>query len=147
MNFSSSHMPSPSHFPSSNHLIGSIWQITKLLQSFIMQFSPVFITSCLLCPNIFFSSLFSKTLSHCSSLSVRDQVLNQIKQCKKITILYILIFLFLDSIHSFIYCTSVLLHMQHWTRPNIYYKIITHVQSLKTVTVIKVGDKRFWIEW
>jgi hypothetical protein len=37
----------------------------------------------------------------------------------------------------FIYCTSILLHMQHWTCPTMYYKITIHVQSLKTVINIK----------
>jgi len=34
-------------------------------------------------------------------------------------------------VHSFIYCTSILLHVQHWTHPTIYYKVS------KTVTIIK----------
>ena len=46
-------------------------QIMKLL---IMQFSPVFVTSTLLDPNIFLSNLFSKSLSVYSSSNARDQV-------------------------------------------------------------------------
>jgi hypothetical protein len=57
--------------------------------------SPV--TSSLLDPNILLSTLFSNTLSICSSLSVRDQVSHPYKTIGKITVLYILIFVFLDS--------------------------------------------------
>jgi hypothetical protein len=53
------------------------------------------ITSFLLHPNIFLSTLFSNTLSLCSSLSVRDQVSHPYKTTGKIIILYILIFIFL----------------------------------------------------
>jgi polysaccharide pyruvyl transferase WcaK-like protein len=51
----------------------------------------------LLGPNILLSTLFSNTLSLCSSLSVRDQVSHPYKITGKTTVLYTLIFVFLDS--------------------------------------------------
>jgi hypothetical protein len=52
-------------------------------------------SSSLLGPNIL-NSLFSKTLSLCSSLKVRDQVSHPYSTTDKITVLYILIFRFFD---------------------------------------------------
>ena len=57
--------------------------------------SPV--TSSLLGPNILLSTLFLLTLSIRSSLSVSDQVSHPYKTTGKIIVLYILIFVFLDS--------------------------------------------------
>jgi hypothetical protein len=51
--------------------------------------SPV--TSGLLGPNILLSALFSKSLSHCSSLSTTDQVSHPYKTTGKIILLYNLI--------------------------------------------------------
>jgi hypothetical protein len=48
-------------------------------------------------PNILLSTPFANTLSLCSSLNVRDQVPHQYRTTSKIIILYILIFMFLDS--------------------------------------------------
>jgi hypothetical protein len=56
--------------------------------------SPV--TSFLLGPNIFLSTLFSNTFSLFSSLNVRDRVSHPYKTTGNFTILYILIFIFLD---------------------------------------------------
>jgi hypothetical protein len=50
----------------------------------------------LLGPDIHLSTLFSNTLSLCSSLGVRDQVSHPYKTTDKIMILYILIFKFLE---------------------------------------------------
>jgi hypothetical protein len=58
----------------------------------IMQFSP---TSChfiFFGPNILFNTLFSNTLSLCSSLNVRDQVTHPYKTRGKNIVLYIPIF-------------------------------------------------------
>ena len=57
--------------------------------------SPV--TSSLLGPKIFLSTLFWKTLSLCSSLNVRDQASRPYKTKGKIIVLYIFIFIFLNS--------------------------------------------------
>jgi hypothetical protein len=54
------------------------------------------VTSSLLGPNILLSTLFSNTLSLCSSLNVRDQVWHPYKTTGKITVLYILTFTFVD---------------------------------------------------
>jgi hypothetical protein len=56
--------------------------------------SPV--ASSLLGPNILLSTLFSNTLSLCSSPSVRDQVSHPYKTTGNTTVLYTLIFVFLD---------------------------------------------------
>ena len=56
--------------------------------------SPV--TSSLLRPNILLSTLFSNSLSLCSTRNLRDQVSHPYKTTGKIIVLYILIFIFLD---------------------------------------------------
>jgi hypothetical protein len=53
-----------------------------------MKLLPV--TSSILGSNIFLRTLFSNTLSLCSSLSVRDQVSHQYKTTGRIMVLYIL---------------------------------------------------------
>jgi hypothetical protein len=55
------------------------------------------ITSSLLGPNIHLSTLFSNTLSLRFSLNSGDQVSHPYKTTGKITVLYIVIFIFLDS--------------------------------------------------
>jgi hypothetical protein len=57
--------------------------------------SPV--TSSFLGLNILLSTLFSNTFSLCSSLKVRDQVSHPYRTTGKIIVVYILIFMFLDS--------------------------------------------------
>jgi hypothetical protein len=51
-------------------------------------------------PNIFLSTLFSSTLSIYRHLNVRYEVLHAKKITGKITILYILIFILLNSEHE-----------------------------------------------
>jgi hypothetical protein len=51
----------------------------------------------LLGPNILLSTLFSNTLNQSSSLIVSDQVSNPCKITGKIIVLYIVIFIYLDS--------------------------------------------------
>jgi hypothetical protein len=48
-------------------------------------------------PNILLSTLFSNTLSLSSSLNVRDQASHPYRTTGKIIVLYILIFMFLNS--------------------------------------------------
>jgi hypothetical protein len=60
-----------------------------------LHLSPV--TSSLLGPNILLRTLFSNTLSLCSSLNVRDQVSHPYKTTGTIIVLRILTFMFLDS--------------------------------------------------
>ena len=55
------------------------------------------VTSLLLGPNILLSTLFWNTLSLRSSFNVNDRVSHPYKTTDKITVLYILIFIFLDS--------------------------------------------------
>jgi hypothetical protein len=66
----------------------------KLLICSFLQ-SPV--TSSLFGPNNLLSTLFSNTLSLCSSLNARDKVSHPYRTTGKIIVLYILIFIFLYS--------------------------------------------------
>jgi hypothetical protein len=88
-------MTRPSHRPLldySNYTWRRV-QITKLL---VMQFLHSPITSSLFGPNIFLCTLFSNTLSLCSTVNVRDQVSHPYRTTGKIIVLYILIFNFFD---------------------------------------------------
>jgi hypothetical protein len=67
------------------------------MELLVMQFSPTSYYFISLRTNILLSALFSNTLSLCSSLNVRDQVLHAYRNIGKIIVLYILIFIFLDS--------------------------------------------------
>jgi hypothetical protein len=62
----------------------------KLWSSPLCNFHHSPVTSTLLGPNILLSTLFSNTLSLCSSLSVRDQVSHPYKTTGRIMVLYIL---------------------------------------------------------
>ena len=86
-------LPRPSHSSWFDHLDSSLWTLTikELLVSEILQ-SPV--TSSLLDPNIFFSTLFSNTLSLHYSPNVRDKFLYLCTTTGNIVVLYILIFIF-----------------------------------------------------
>jgi len=58
-------------------------------------------------PNIFLSTLFSNTLSLCSSLNVSDQVSHLYKTTGKVIVLYILFPVFVDSkLEDGIFCTE-----------------------------------------
>jgi hypothetical protein len=87
------YVPHPSH--SRFYYSNDIWWllIIKLISSFLH--SPV--TLSLLGPNILLSVLFSNTLSLRSSLSVSSQVSDPYKTTGRITVLYIIMFKFLDS--------------------------------------------------
>ena len=67
--------------------------LSSSLRSFLH--SPA--VSSLLAPNIFLSTLFQTPLSLRSSLNMSDQVSHPYKTVGKIIVLYILIFIFLDS--------------------------------------------------
>jgi hypothetical protein len=90
------HIPRPSHI---------IYLITRII--FREEYRSWSSSSCSLLhsryiiplgPKIFFSTIFSNILSLCPSLRVRNPVLHVYKTTDKIIVLYILIFLLLDSI-------------------------------------------------
>ena len=67
------------------------------LSSSLCSFLHSLVTSSLLCPDTLLSTLFSDTLSPRSSLSVSDQVSHPYKSTCKFMVLYIFMFIFLDS--------------------------------------------------
>ena len=69
----------------------------RSLSSSLCSFLYSAVTSSLLGPNILLNTLFSNTLSLCSSFKMSDQVSHPYKTNGKIIILYILIFIFFDS--------------------------------------------------
>jgi len=69
-------------------------EYTSLTSSLFLHF---LVTLSLLGPYIFISTLFCNTLSLRSSLNVSDQISDPYKTTGKITVLYILIFKFVDS--------------------------------------------------
>jgi hypothetical protein len=69
----------------------------KLWSSALCNFPHSPVTSSVLGQNIVLRTLFSNTLSLCSSLSVRYQVSHPYKTTGRIMVLYILTFTFLDT--------------------------------------------------
>jgi hypothetical protein len=69
----------------------------KVWSSSLCNFLQSPVTTALLGPNILHRTLFSNTLSLCSSLSVTDQVSHPYKTTGRLTVLYISTFTFLDS--------------------------------------------------
>ena len=69
----------------------------RSLSSSLCNFLHSLVTSPLLGPNILRNTLFSNTLSLCSSFSVSDRVSHPYKTTGRIIVLYISIFKFLDS--------------------------------------------------
>jgi hypothetical protein len=84
--------PSPPWFYHPNNILWGVHIISSSLRSLLH--SPV--TSPLLGPNILLSTLFTDNLSPRSSLNVSNQVSHP-QKTGKLIVLYILIFLFLDS--------------------------------------------------
>jgi hypothetical protein len=98
------HMPRPSHSFRFNHPSNIWWGVqTKRSPLYSGFHTPV--TSSVLGPNILLSTLFSNTLSLCSSLNVRDKVSHPYKTTGKYTILYS--FMLLGSkLNDKIFCTE-----------------------------------------
>jgi hypothetical protein len=69
----------------------------KFVSTSLCNFLQSPVTSCLVCPNISLSTLFSNTFNLCSSLRVRDQVSHPQKTAVKIIFSYIAIFKLLES--------------------------------------------------
>ena len=69
----------------------------RSLSSSLCNFLHSPVTPSLLGPNILLNTLFSNTLSLCSSLNVRDEVSHPYKTTGKIIVLYILNFKLFDS--------------------------------------------------
>jgi hypothetical protein len=89
------HMSRSPHPPWFNHPNNIRWRI-QVMKFIIMQFFPrsVFLP---LGPRILLNTLFSKTVSLCSSFKLRDQVSHPYSTTDKITVLYIFIFRFFDT--------------------------------------------------
>jgi hypothetical protein len=76
--------PHPPRLYNSNHT----WRWEQIMKLLIMQFSPPSHHSIPFSPNILLSTLFSNTLSICSSLTVRDRVSHPYRTTGKIIVLY-----------------------------------------------------------
>jgi hypothetical protein len=72
------------------------WAV-QIMQTLITQSSPLPFYLVPLKPNVFFSTLFSNTLSQYSSLNVTDQVSHPYKTTGNIMVLHILICMFLGT--------------------------------------------------
>jgi hypothetical protein len=72
----------------------------KLWRSSLCSFPQPPVTSSFVSPNIHLSTLFSNTLSLCSSLNVRGQVSHPYRTTSNIIVLCIVIFTLLDSRHE-----------------------------------------------
>jgi hypothetical protein len=82
----SCYMPCSSHPPWLDHSKYTWWRV-QVLKLLIIQFSPTSLTYSLFGPNILLSTLFSDTLSLCSSLNVRNQVSHPYRTTGKIVVL------------------------------------------------------------
>ena len=82
----------------------------RRLSSSLCSFLYSSVTSSLLGSNILLTTLFSKTLSLCSSPNVSDQVSHPYKTTVKIVVLYILIFNNFKSLKH-VYYVNVKMHL------------------------------------
>jgi hypothetical protein len=94
--FHACYMPCPSHPPWLDHS-NYIWWRVHDMKLLIVQFSPTSYHFVPLRSNILFSTLFSNTLSLCSSLNAKNQVPHPYKVTGKILVFCILIVTFLDK--------------------------------------------------
>jgi hypothetical protein len=88
--------PQPSNSSLFDHL-NNIWWRIQIIKLLIMWFPPF---PCYLIPlrtNILLCTLFSNSLSLCSFLNMSNQVSHPYKTTSKIIVLYVSIFIFLDS--------------------------------------------------
>jgi hypothetical protein len=72
-------------------------EVYKSLSSSLCSFLHFSVPASLIGPNILLSTLFSNILNLRSSLNAGDQVAHPYKTTSKILILYVLIFVFVDS--------------------------------------------------
>jgi lipid-A-disaccharide synthase-like uncharacterized protein len=86
-------MPSPSH-PSWLEQPNSIFWGVQILKLLVVQFLQSHFTASLSVPGIFFSTLFSNSVSLCSFLNFRDEVWRPCKTAGRIMVLYNLILCF-----------------------------------------------------
>ena len=100
--FYTSHLsPTPAKFPA-HHILDFVTRKLlgeqyRSLSSSVCSFLHSPVTSFLIGPNILLNTLFSNTLSLRSFLNMSDQVSHPYKRRSKVIVLYILIFIFLDS--------------------------------------------------
>jgi len=98
------YIPCPSH-SSWFYRLNNIWCGILLQSSSLCSLLHSPVSSPLLGPNILLSTLFSNTLSLCSSLNVSDQVRHPYKK-GKIIVLCILVFIFLD-VNKFMFYAAI----------------------------------------
>jgi hypothetical protein len=85
--------PHPPRLYNSNYT----WRSVQIMKPSLCSFFHPAITPSLFGPNILLNTLYSNTLSLCSSLTIRDHVSHPYRTTGKIIVLYILTFTFFDS--------------------------------------------------
>jgi hypothetical protein len=100
--------PLPSRLDHSNYT----WRRVQITMLLVIQFSPFSRHLIHLQSKFLLSTLFSNTLSLCSSLNARDQVSHPYRSTGKIIVLYILILALFDSRRE---------DRRFWTESNLYF--------------------------